>query len=84
MPNPDFPLAVFRVPNPDLGKILVRNPDLGKSLGAHGGEMPDPDLERVCNPDFPAMPKSGLGTGHKSLTRSSHLQVRVKDPGTSP
>ncbi len=41
--------------------------------------MPNPDLERMCNPDFPAMPKSGLGTGHKSLTRSSHLQVRVRD-----
>jgi|LauGreStaDraftv2_3_1035109.scaffolds.fasta_scaffold248475_1 hypothetical protein len=39
----------------------------------------DPDLDRVPNPDFKASSKSGLGTGHKSLTRSSHLQVRVKD-----
>ena len=68
--------------NPDLAKILVRNPDLGKSLGAHGGEMPDPDLERVCNPDFPAMPKSGLGTGHKGIgvifnTRKGYFQYKI-------
>ena len=37
----------------------------------------------VRNADFPAIPKSGLGTRHKSVTRSSqasHLQVRVRHP----
>jgi len=46
--------------------------------------MPNPDLDQVPNPDFKASSKSGLDTRHKSLTRSSHLQVRVKNPAQVP
>ena len=48
------------------------NPDL---------QVPNPDLDnvKVRNPDFPAMPKSGLEPTNRCVTRTSHLEVRVKD-----
>jgi hypothetical protein len=70
--------------NPDFTKNhqkLVSNPDLAESVR---GGMPNPDLDQVPNPDFKASSKSGLDTRHKSLTRSSHLQVRVKNPAQVP